>query len=264
MLDKYNREISYLRVSVTDRCNLRCFYCMPEEGIEKKAHSDIISYENIVKIVRDSVRIGIKKIRLTGGEPLVRKGIEDLVTQISAIDGIEEVCMTTNGILLSKKAAALRKNGLDRVNISLDTLDPERYKAVTRGGDIKAVLQGIESAIEENLSVKINMVVLKDTGEGEIMKMKKFCSRLEISLQLINAYTLDSVKTESPFDRPPKCENCNRIRLMSDGKLKPCLHNDIEITVDYKDIYNSLVKTVLSKPERGCVCRNRKMNEIGG
>ncbi|MBN1619577.1 radical SAM protein [candidate division WOR-3 bacterium] len=264
MLDKYKREISYLRISVTDRCNLRCYYCMPSDGIVKKKHSQIISYENILKITEQSVKAGIKKIRLTGGEPLVRKNIENLVGDISRIKGIEEVCMTTNGTLLWEKAAALKNNGIDRVNVSLDTLDPVRYREITGVGDIKDALKGIYSAIDEGIRVKINMVVLKDTQKKDIEKMRSFCAELEISLQLINAYSLKKSKTDGVFDRPPKCENCNRIRLLSDGKLKPCLHSDIEVEVDYDNILGSIVKTVNLKPERGFICLKRNMNEIGG
>ncbi|MBN1150985.1 radical SAM protein [candidate division WOR-3 bacterium] len=264
MLDRYNREITYLRISVTDRCNLRCFYCMPREGVQKKKHSSIISYENIVKIVEASAGLGIKKIRLTGGEPLVRVGIEDLVAMIDEIGKIEEICMTTNGTYLADKAVKLKENGLDRVNVSLDTLDPERYKRITRVGDIRPVFKGIEKAIEAGLGVKINTVVLNDTTREDIEKMKEFCAKLEISLQLINAYNLGQKKIETTFDRPPKCEDCNRIRLLSDGKLKPCLHSNIEIEVDFNDIQGSIIKTIMAKPSKGYVCVNRTMSEIGG
>ncbi len=264
MLDRYNREISYLRISVTDRCNLRCYYCMPSDGIIKKKHSQIISYENILKITEQSVKAGIKKIRLTGGEPLVRKDIENLVKGISQTKGIEEVCMTTNGTLLSEKAAVLKKNGLDRVNVSLDTLDAGRYREITGVGDIKDVLKGIYSAIDEGIRVKINMVVLDDTRREDIERMRSFCAELEVSLQLINAFSLKNSKMDGIFDRPPKCEHCNRIRLLSDGKLKPCLHSDIEVEVDYDDIFGSIVKTINMKPERGYICLKRDMNEIGG
>ena len=125
MLDRFNREINYLRISVTDKCNLRCIYCMPEEGVPIRNHADFLSFEDIEKVVKEAAKLGINKIRLTGGEPLVKKDIEKLVEKIANIEGIKEVTMTTNGILLPQKAKALQKAGLKRVNISCDTLDPE-------------------------------------------------------------------------------------------------------------------------------------------
>jgi len=144
MLDRFNREIFYLRISVTDRCNLRCIYCMPAKGIKLKRADEILSYEKIIQIVRKAAKLGIYKIRLTGGEPLVRKNISYLVSQLKRLEGIREVSMTTNGILLASMASELKEAGLDRLNISLDSLDPELYKYITRGGNVNRVLEGIE------------------------------------------------------------------------------------------------------------------------
>jgi cyclic pyranopterin phosphate synthase len=152
MYDLYKRNIDYLRISVTDRCNLRCTYCMPPEGIESKQHSDILTYEKIVEIARCAVDKGIKKIRLTGGEPLVRKGIINLVKMLSEIEGLQDLSMTTNGILLKKHAQDLADAGLNRVNVSLDTLDTEEYRSITRGGDLQMVLEGIEMARKVGLN----------------------------------------------------------------------------------------------------------------
>ncbi len=161
MLDKFNREINYLRISVTDRCNLRCSYCMPPEGIPKREHTDIISYEEIIKIVIAAVELGISKIRITGGEPLVRKDIVSLVKGIRSVPGVRELVMTTNGVLLEKMAVELKSAGLDRVNISLDTLDPVRYKELVKIGNISAVLKGIEEAVRSGFKgTKINMVLI--------------------------------------------------------------------------------------------------------
>ena len=146
MLDQFNRKIDYLRISVTDRCNLRCTYCMPAEGIDLAQHKDIVSFEEIYNIVKQGADDGITKVRLTGGEPLVRKGIVDLVSQLSSIDEIKDLSMTTNGILLDQFAQQLADAGLDRVNISLDTLSAEKYKSITRGGDINKVYDGINAA----------------------------------------------------------------------------------------------------------------------
>jgi len=134
MFDTYNRRINYLRVSVTDRCNLRCTYCMPEAGIELKSHADILTYEKIVRIVAAAAKMGIHKVRLTGGEPLVRKNISFLVHELKGIPGISEVSMTSNGTLLDRQAAELKQAGLDRLNISLDTLDAGKYRRITRNG----------------------------------------------------------------------------------------------------------------------------------
>ena len=147
MLDRFNRTIDYMRVSVTDRCNLRCTYCMPPEGVPLGTHGDILSYEQITKVVTVAAQLGITKVRLTGGEPLTRRDIEKLVGMISAIDGIEEVCMTTNGLKFPELAEKLKVAGLDRVNISLDSLDPAKYSEITRGGDLQDALTGMDCSV---------------------------------------------------------------------------------------------------------------------
>ena len=146
MIDSFGRKINYLRISLTDRCNLRCKYCMPEEGVYKFSHADMLTLEEVFEVAKVFVELGIDKIRLTGGEPLVRKGILELIRNISSLKGVKELAMTTNGTLLKDYAQALKEAGLNRVNISLDTLNEEKYKAITRGGDLKSTLQGIEAA----------------------------------------------------------------------------------------------------------------------
>jgi cyclic pyranopterin phosphate synthase len=172
--DSFQRPINYLRVAVTDRCNLRCVYCMPEEGVPWMPHSHILSYEELITIIRASAEMGISKIRITGGEPLVRQGIEDFIQMIAQIPGIEEIAMTTNGIYLAKYAADLKKAGLYRVNVSLDTLKPERFKKICRGvdtgEDIANVLAGIQTAQDAGLNpVKINVVVMAGVNDDEIL-----------------------------------------------------------------------------------------------
>lgn len=265
MYDLFKRDITYLRISVTDKCNLRCFYCMPPEGVPLKKHEDFLSMEDIASIVKDSVHIGIRKVRLTGGEPLVKKGIVDLVGRIKTIPGIDTLGMTTNGVLLDQYGEDLRRAGLDSINISLDTLDPERYRYITRIGDIRHVLAGIDTAVKLGFSVKMNTVVMDDTPEEDLEALRNFCRDHGISLQLINHYSLTSEKIDKyRFDRPPDCRECNRIRLTADGFLKPCLHSNVEIPVDMHNIEKSLREAVLAKPERGIVCTNRSMVEIGG
>ncbi len=265
MLDKFDREIDYLRISLTDKCNLRCTYCLPEEGVALRKHEEFLSLEQIAEVVRVGVGLGLKKIRLTGGEPLVKKGIVDLVRMIKSINGVEHLAMTTNGVLLEKYARELKKAGLDSVNISIDTLDPVHYRALTRLGDIRFVLRGIEAALRESFPVKINMVVLNDMAEGEIENMRAFCLEKGFKLQLINHYSLNEEKlNDYCFERPPKCRECNRIRLLADGQLKSCLHSDKEIKLDPENIEAGLRETIENKPEKGSVCLNRNMMEIGG
>jgi len=167
--DGFQRGIDYLRISVTDRCNLRCVYCMPPDGVPLVSHQDILSYEEILLVVRAAVEIGMDKIRITGGEPLVRAGIVDLVRMISRVEGIRDISMTTNGILLSKYAEKLAEAGLQRINVSLDTMRPERFRQITRTGDLADTLRGLEAASEAGLNpIKINVVPLQGINDDEI------------------------------------------------------------------------------------------------
>ena len=266
MLDRYNREITYLRISVTDKCNLRCTYCMPAEGIPLKKHKEIMRFEDIVKTAEAAAALGIKKIRLTGGEPLVRKGIVNLVAMLREVEGIEHLAMTTNGVFLDTLAVPLKKAGLDSVNISLDTLNPERYRKITRVGNLSKVLKGIEAAGKAGFEkIKINMVVMNDTTDEEIQELRKFCGDRGLILQMITHYELSKEKVNAyTYDRPPKCSVCNRIRLTADGFLKPCLHSNQEIPLDMENLQQSIKKAILDKPANGQVCTNRSMVEIGG
>ena len=166
MKDAYGRTINYMRISITDRCNLRCIYCMPAEGVCQVSHDDIMSFDEICRLVRIAADMGICRIRLTGGEPLVRKGVVDLVREIARTPGIEDVSMTTNGVLLARYAHDLKEAGLQRVNISLDTLDSSQYRDITRGGDITSVLVGIDAALEFGFDpVKINAVAVRSLDQ---------------------------------------------------------------------------------------------------
>ncbi len=168
--DTFQRPINYLRISVTDRCNLRCVYCMPEGGVPMMSHADILSYEEIIAVVKAATELGINKVRLTGGEPLVRMGLSELVKQLAAIDAINDISLTTNGILLAKYADELKEAGLDRVNVSLDTLNPEKFRSITRLGSLEDTLRGIEAAHDAGLEpVKINVVVMAGVNEDEIV-----------------------------------------------------------------------------------------------
>ncbi len=173
-LDAYNRPISYLRISVTDRCNLRCIYCMPPEGIPWRSHEEILRYEEIETVVRAAAELGISKVRLTGGEPLVRMRIVDLVRNLARIPGVDDLAMTTNGILLSRYATALAEAGLQRVNVSLDTLRPERFRRITRLGQMEDVLDGMEAAQQAGLEpIKVNAVVIRGMNDDEVVDLAR-------------------------------------------------------------------------------------------
>ena len=233
-----------------------------------KSQSDNLSYVQIESLVKAAAKMGITKVRLTGGEPLMRKDIEQLVAKLGVIEGIGEVCMTTNGSLLADMAERLKCSGLGRVNISMDSLDADRYREITRGGDLRQVIEGVDAAIKAELTpIKINMVVLNDTGEEEIEAMSVFCEQRGLELQKIMQFSLyDRVDLSSRFntERPPECSGCNRLRLTADGFLKPCLFSDGEIRVNFDNIGESILEAVAKKPENGSSCRNRLMNQIGG
>ncbi len=268
MFDRYNRSITYLRISVTDRCNLRCIYCMPSQGISRREKIHFLSYEDILKIVHAAADLGILKVRLTGGEPLVRKGLGQLIQRIKAVEGVEEVTLTTNGVLLVFQAFELKRSGLDRVNISLDTLDPQKYRFLTRGGDLNRVLESIQAVRNAGFeNTKLNMVVIPSFNDTEVNEMAQFCRNRGLQLQRINHYSLhERLDTWQRYEaeRPLPCEKCNRIRLTADGKLKPCLFSDIEFPVDFNDIASSLRKAIDHKPEKGLQCTVRGNWEIGG
>lgn len=193
MQDTYQREINYLRVSVTDRCNLRCVYCMPSEGVQSAPPEAILRLEEIEAIVRAAALTGVKKIRLTGGEPLVRKGLEDLVRRISGIPGIDDITLTTNGLLLPSRAEALREAGVKRVNISLDTLRADRYREITRGGDLSGAWAGIQSALDTGLHpVKLNTVVIRGFNDDEVVAMARLTQKRPLHIRFIELMPIGS------------------------------------------------------------------------
>ena len=186
MIDKQGRNINYLRVSVTDRCNLRCVYCMLEEGIESLQHDDVLRFEDILKIVKVAASLGINKIRYTGGEPLVMKDIDKLIYETSRLSGIEDIAITTNGILLSEMAVDLKKAGLKRVNISLDTLDKNKFKAITRVGNLDNVMNSIEKCLTLGIKpVKINTVLMKGINDTEFVDFLNLTKELPVEIRFI-------------------------------------------------------------------------------
>lgn len=186
MKDSFGREINYLRVSLTDRCNLRCEYCMPEKGVSKLQHCDILTLEETYEAIKAFVSLGISKIRFTGGEPLVRLGIVDLISKVSKLEGVKDIAMTTNGVLLEKYAEDLKEAGLTRVNISLDTMDENKYRSITRGGELVQVLKGIEAAKKAGLSpIKINTVLIGGFNEDEIPDFVNLTKNEDIDIRFI-------------------------------------------------------------------------------
>ncbi|HEY5556406.1 GTP 3',8-cyclase MoaA [Acetobacterium sp.] len=319
MKDQYGRKINYMRLSITDLCNLRCEYCMPEEGIEKRPHKKNLSFEEMVDLVKAGVAMGIDKIRLTGGEPLVRHGIVELVKEIGQIPGIKDLTMTTNGILLPKYAKDLKAAGLTRVNISLDTFDAEKFHKITRLGHVEDVFAGIKAAKEVGLSpIKINVVLINGFNDDEIETFVNYTMDNEVDVRFIelmplgqssdfaehkylsNDEVLKRVPELQPFNEKEKsgpaeyyqlpgakgrvglinpiskhfCKECNRIRVTTDGKIKPCLHSDHEIDIlalrkEGKTYEEILLKAIEDKPEKHHINEHEKqllrnMNEIGG
>lgn len=186
MVDTYGREIYYLRLSVTDRCNLRCRYCMPENGICKKSHLEMLTEDEMITAVQAAASLGIRKLRLTGGEPLVKKNILSICERSAATEGINEVCMTTNGVLLPQMAKDLRAAGVDRLNISLDTLNPEKYAYITRLGTLEQALQGIEAALESGFQhLKINAVLIGGFNDDEIPALAGLSRRYPVDVRFI-------------------------------------------------------------------------------
>jgi cyclic pyranopterin phosphate synthase len=169
MEDRFGRTINYLRLSITDRCNLRCRYCMPASGIPQKSCAEILRYEELLRIAAAAAALGICKVRVTGGEPLVRKGVIGFLQQLAQVPGIDEVALTTNGLLLAEQAAALRQAGVSRLNVSLDSLDPATFAAITRGGELEKVRAGLAAAEGAGLKIKLNMVVMRGVNDHEIV-----------------------------------------------------------------------------------------------
>lgn len=266
MLDHFNRNITYLRISVTDRCNFRCQYCMPAEGMPWKNQDEILSFEEIVDIVKVGTKLGIKKLRLTGGEPLVRKDLPELVKMLSSIPEIEEIGMTTNGILLPKYAKELKEAGLNRVNISLDTLDPEKFRQITRTGKLEDVIKGIDAAIDAALlPVKINVVRMNGESKENEQAIRDFCKKKNLKLRFIRQMDLRKGEFSSvEGGEGGICKICNRLRLTADGFLVPCLHSELRYDVRKVGIEEAYKLAIGNKPETGHGTTTHEFSNIGG
>jgi cyclic pyranopterin phosphate synthase len=233
MRDKFNREINYLRVSITDRCNLHCNYCRPKEGISLIGHDDILRYEEILRIVTIAVKMGLIKVRVTGGEPLVRKGFVDFLASLKKIDGLQDISLTTNGIFLEEFAARIFSTGVQRINVSLDSLDPAKYSYITSGGNLSSVLRGIAKAQEIGFSpIKINTVAIKNFNDDEVFAFAQLAKDKPFQIRFIELmpighpqhnYSADFLPTEqlmkkisSRYELTP----VNGKRNKSDGPAK--------------------------------------------
>jgi cyclic pyranopterin phosphate synthase len=228
--DGFHRVIDYMRISITDRCNLRCVYCMPAGGVRPVEHKEILSYEEIVRVVTVAAALGVKKVRITGGEPLVRKDVTCLVASLREITGVEDLTLTTNGVLLEKYAKELADAGLNRVNISLDSLKPERYREVTRGGEIESVMRGIEAAEKAGLlPVKINMVPIRDLNDDEIEEFAGMTLNTSRQVRFIEFMPIGAgdlwsreryISTDEIKTRVEKMGALSPVRLRRDGPAR--------------------------------------------
>lgn len=324
MVDGQGRAIDYIRISVTDRCNLRCVYCMPEDGMKPVSHEEILRYQEIERLAGIFAKLGVRKIKITGGEPLVRKRIENLVKNLKKISGIEQVTITTNGILLGEKLKVLKEAGLDGINLSLDTLNPEIYRQITRREGLEKTLDGIKKTLEDGqIPLKINCVPMGVPGQN-VEELAKLSQRYPVHVRYIEMMPIglgknyQSVKEDQILEKLEAvygkakgyegklgngpghyyefpgfagkigfisaishkfCEECNRVRLTSQGFLKTCLQ--YETGVDLRKLLregaeDSSLEQVIQK---GILCKpkchhflqdgdekteHRIMSQIGG
>ena len=323
--DSFQRPINYLRISVTDRCNLRCIYCMPSDGVSLMPHGDILNYEEIYTIALAAAELGINKVRLTGGEPLARLGLPKLIQMLARIDDIDDIALTTNGLLLSRYAAELKQAGLQRVNVSLDTLKQDKFEFITRrNNNLSDVLEGIEAARSVGLNpVKINTVVMAGINDDELLDFAtktidegwhvrfielmlpvgvsttasqlvsvsnmrerlKLLGELEPCLPSVGNgpakyFRFPHARGTIGFITPVSehfCFRCNRLRLTSDGKLRPCLLAEDEIDlkqplrsgISSDELKQLIEEAVARKPlhhhlDEGHMPKDRPFSQVGG
>ncbi len=306
-----------MRISVTDKCNLRCRYCMPEEGVCVKEHTDMLTEDEMIQAVQAAASLGITKLRITGGEPLVKKNIVSICRRAAQVEGIREVCMTTNGILLPQLAKPLKEAGVKRLNLSLDTLNEEKYAYITRIGRLEMFQAGLDAAFDAGFEkIKINAVLIGGFNDDEIVDLANLTRRYPVDMRFIemmpmydggdfgpetfipNTRVLEVLPEAQPVPqdggvaklyRLPGaqgniglispvnahfCGTCNRLRLTADGKLKPCLHSNVEYSIkglDFDGMRAQLEQAIWNKPawhgDLDALHRSqagRNMNQIGG
>ncbi|MBU3108559.1 GTP 3',8-cyclase MoaA [Clostridium gasigenes] len=250
MEDKYGRKIDYLRISVTDNCNLRCIYCMKENHNDFLSSDKKLTDNEIYRIVLESAKLGIKKIRFTGGEPLVRKDIMDLIGRINKIEGIEEIYLTTNGILLLDQVENLATNGVKGVNISLDSLKPDRFKTLTRRGELKKVLEVIDKCIEHNIKVKLNTVIIGDINQDEILDFVELTKQKAIDVRFIELMPIGQGK----LFKPVKNTEILEIIKIEYKELAEINRNKSEGPAKYIRVNNSLGRVGFISAISNCFC----------
>ena len=314
--DQFHRTISYLRLSLTDRCNLRCMYCMPEEkntplpkvkAREILSHSELLSYEELLRVVGCAVKLGMHKLRLTGGEPLLRRGVMGFIDELSKIDGLDEIRLTTNGVLLQDRAKELYEKGIRHLNISLDTLQPEKFTSITGRDMFQKVMAGIKESMELGFRIKLNVVAMRGVNDDEFLEFGKFALQHTLQVRFIefmpvgekNSWKkkqfiaakdiktmLESLGELTPLSRhgvqgPARmftlrdehgntgkvgfispisnhfCDQCNRLRLTSEGRLRSCLLHDMETDIKRMlregctdlELENAIKQAILNKPQ---------------
>ncbi len=267
MRDKYQRDIKYLRLSVTDRCNLRCVYCRPEEGLDLSNTRPILTIEELFEIARVAVtELGITKVRLTGGEPTYRRGIVELVRMLSPLPGLQDLAMTTNAVMMPKLAADLKSAGLHRVNVSLDSLDPESFRRMTRNGRLEDVLAGIDAALAAGLTpVKLNCVINESPSEPDALSVQNYADKMGLQVRFIRR--MDMARGEFwqvVGGTGGKCSECGRLRVTSTGDVLPCLFSDLSYNVRVLGIKEALQKAVGNKPESGKSSKKNRFYTVGG
>ncbi len=239
---------------------------MPPEGIKLVRHEDTLTFDEITQTVKFAVANGVDKVRITGGEPLVRKGIVTLIKMIGKIDGIKDLSMTTNAILLDKFAKPLADAGLQRVNISLDSINRDTYSKITRGGDLSMVFRGIEAARNAGLTpIKINCVIKNSSEEPDAREVAEYCKANNLQVRFIPEMDLEKghfgiVQGGTGGD----CRICNRLRLTATGDILPCLFSDQKFNIREMGTENAIKAALINKPENGCFAKNKKFYNIGG
>ncbi len=227
MQDQFGRTIEYLRLSVTDRCNLRCLYCMPDEGIESIGHQRILSYEEMTRVAAAAVRLGVRKIRVTGGEPLVRRGLVDFIRALAELPGSPEIALTTNGLLLAEYADPLKEAGLARVNVSLDTLSEERFSRLTRRGGLQQVLDGLDAAMQAGLTpIKINMVPIQGVNDDEIGDFARLTLQRHCDIRFVEFMPVRSDLGYSAEQRVNEADILEALQQVA--PLLPVRHNHLD------------------------------------